>query len=158
MNVSPSPLLPKKFSSLVQKHFDKTEEKACCKLCEKILICRRSNTSPLIRHLESHHPTVWKKTKEVEPLSIKDLLMNPKVKPMKYKLNSAKRTKLNTLLARMVAKDLIPLNVVKGEGFRGKFSSIKMLPLSLICIQIESKHCMVAYVYSKQFFQNKMLP
>ena len=47
-----------KYQSEVWKHFRKNEvtEKAQCKICERILLCKNGGTTALVRHIQTLHP------------------------------------------------------------------------------------------------------
>lgn len=74
----------------------------------------------MTRHADNKHHEKWVSIKEKasnQP-SLVQFMNSPKPKVEKYKLNSERRQKLNRKLAEFISKDMRPINVIQGAGFK----------------------------------------
>lgn len=83
----------------------------------------------MIRHLTNQHLEEWNKVKEKaleqQQPSVTSFFPSPKIaKIEKYKVNSERRKKINKKLAAFIAKDMRPISIVKGVGFRELMSEM----------------------------------
>lgn len=85
-----------------------------CKLCNKHYKYSGHTTSNLIRHLQAMHKKHKSFTGGRQPLLV-DLGFKPKEA---YSLSSTKKRLLDDKVALFIAKDMRPVNVLKGQGFR----------------------------------------
>lgn len=101
--LSPRKIIPKVSGSCVWKHFmlSLDQKSAKCRYCFCVLQRTHFNTSSLLNHLRSKHQEVLKKVAS---------------KPTSSSATFTK-TEFHFHLARMIAKDIQPLSIIKNEGF-----------------------------------------
>lgn len=75
----------------------------------------------MIRHAKTHHSKEWETINEkaFNQKTVASYFKQPETpKVEKYPLNSQRQQKINRKLAEFISKDMRPLNIVNGEGFR----------------------------------------
>lgn len=100
-----------KSRSDVWLHFDKIDEKTVqCKICSAKL-SHKSTTSTMRYHLVFVHKMSSDTTKEATQTSIASFTV-------RQNCSAARGEKMTQLITEMIAKDLLPIRFVEGEGFK----------------------------------------
>lgn len=97
--------------SSMWNYFDKTNESEVkCKLCNAKLAYHKSTTT-MHTHLKAKHPTEIAKETSQQP-SITNFTVRSR------RCDDKRVEETTTLITKMVAKDMLPISFVEGEGFR----------------------------------------
>jgi zinc finger BED domain-containing protein 1 (E3 SUMO-protein ligase ZBED1) len=107
-----------KGKSDVWKFMSKTEDgkKCTCNLCSKSLAFHGGTTN-LREHLSSAHPREYSQASAKQKKSMEK--MQPKITSLFQKpCDSSKSKKITDLLVDMVCRDMRPLSIVNGHGFK----------------------------------------
>lgn len=98
------------------KYFDKVNENTVkCKICAVKLNYHKSTTG-MLTHLKAKHPSVTLATTEKERGPQQTAIASFAVRPRQC--DNVRAEKTSALIANMVAKDMLPISFVEGEGFR----------------------------------------
>ena len=104
----------------------KNEQVAICRLCEKHVSTKASNTSNLFSHLRYHHPAEYnmvraparsRSTAGVSP-AMQSTIVDSLVLATKYARNSKRWKELTDAITHCIAKDMLPIYTVEKSGFR----------------------------------------
>ena len=98
-------------------------EKPVCKLCQKPIPAKGSNTSNLFKHLENNHPEEFVEARRASKGRMKQPTRQPtiteaidKLKP--YPANSSRAQELNRAGASFIASEMQPYQIVEKPGFK----------------------------------------
>ena len=101
-------------------------EKSVCKLCEKSVPAKGSNTSNLLKHLESSHPEAYSevhtatRVKDMKEPTIKETINSSKP----YNANSPQAQELNRAVASFITNEMQPYQIVEKPGFKKMVSKL----------------------------------
>ena len=101
---------------IVRVENGKSVKKIPCKLCDQLL-SDGGGTTNLMNHLQAKHPEEHKRIKPStsEPCSLKQATFT---RGMLRKCSAQRSSAITDLLVEFVARDLRPLSVVEGKGFK----------------------------------------
>lgn len=108
---------------------DVEQKSAKCKICRRAVARSRGNTTNLYQHLKNHHRQQYDAcTKSVdvdedEATTSHGKSKQPSIKTAfasvtPYEKSSRRHSEITTAITRYIAKEMIPLNTVSGEGFQ----------------------------------------
>ena len=104
-------------------------EKPVCKLCQKLIPAKGSNTSNLFKHLENNHPEEFAEARRASKGHVKQPTRQPTIKEAidrlkPYPANSSRAQELNRAVASFIASEMQPYQVVEKPGFKKMISKL----------------------------------
>ncbi|CAL9707411.1 unnamed protein product [Knipowitschia caucasica] len=109
--------MSRKSKSFVWQHYVKTDDKTVeCNLCKQ-KFTYHSSTTNMAYHLKQAHPQV------IQP---QDAATGTQTKlDMAYPLSAKKKGEITKSIVNFIAKDMRPLNIVEGDGFREMIKTLE---------------------------------
>ncbi|XP_055035972.2 E3 SUMO-protein ligase ZBED1-like [Misgurnus anguillicaudatus] len=99
----------------VWNYFDQNDQHVVCKICQ-IELSYHNSTSTMRSHMKSKHQTVnIDQSTEERQLPITAFTTAGNVRPM---CTPERAEKTTNLISKMIARDMLPLSFVKGDGFK----------------------------------------
>ena len=99
-----------------------------CKLCEKVVPAKGSNTSNLFKHLETSHPEAYseaRKATRVKNMDMKQPTIEETIDKTKlYNPNSSRAQELNRAVASFIASEMQPYQILEKPGFKKMISKL----------------------------------
>ncbi len=97
---------------------------AVCRLCEKQISTKTSNTTNLFSHLRTHHPAEYNIVKGLKmparnaDAAIQSTIGDALALATKYSRNSRRWKELTDAVTHCIVRDMLPVYTVQKEGFR----------------------------------------
>ena len=96
-----------------------------CRTCRGRIKVKYGNTSNLLSHLKSHHPSLYQeamksgKAPRYKPLPVSQPTIQGSVERVqKYEQKGKKWKELTDSITHCIAKDCLPINIVEGASLR----------------------------------------
>ena len=126
-------------------------EKPVCKLCEKSISSKGSNTSNLLKHLESNHPEAFSEARKATSRG-KGHTKQPAIEETNnriktYNADSSRAQELNPAVASFITSEMQPYQIVEKPGFKKMIK--KLDPKYYLPTQMYFSNNEIPHMYSK---------